>query len=279
MKKKALKIFNVVIDILIILVLIVSVFTLISVFATTKGGEGVPNLFGKAPISVLTDSMAGDKEDNFNKGDLLICDVVDSKNDNKYEVGDIVTFRQDINGDGNADLVTHRLYEKQEDGSFYTKGDANPTYDQNPANATVFNPIYSDDILAVYHGSKINGVGNFVDFIRSPLGFFICILLPMIIFFIYQAIRVIINAMAYSKEKGRLAAEEAINKSELTEEQKAKAIAEYLEQQKGKQKAEFDEEKSDPDDSEKEEQTDQKPDPDDSDKEEEIDEKSDETDV
>lgn len=279
MKKKALKIFNVVIDILIILVLIVSVFTLISVFATTKGGEGVPNLFGKAPISVLTDSMAGDKEDNFNKGDLLICDVVDSKNDNKYEVGDIVTFRQDINGDGNADLVTHRLYEKQEDGSFFTKGDANDTYDQNPANATVFNPIYSDDILAVYHGSKINGVGNFVDFIRSPLGFFICILLPMIIFFIYQAIRVIINAMAYSKEKGRLAAEEAINKSELTEEQKAKAIAEYLEQQKGKQKAEFDEEKSDPDDSEKEEQTDQKPDPDDSDKEEEIDEKSDETDV
>lgn len=279
MRKKIMKIFNVVIDILIILVLIVSVFTLISVFATTKGGEGVPNLFGKAPISVLTDSMAGDKEDNFNKGDLLICDVVDSKADNKFEVGDIVTFRQDINGDGNADLVTHRLYEKQEDGSFFTKGDANDTYDQNPANATVFNPIYSDDILAVYHGSKINGVGNFVDFIRSPLGFFICILLPMIIFFIYQAVRVIINAMAYSKEKGRLAAEEAINNSELTEEQKAKAIAEYLEQQKGKQKAEFDEEKSDPDDSEKEEQTDQKSDSDDSEKEEEIDEKSDETDV
>ena len=265
MKKKALKIFNVVIDILIILVLIISVFTLISVFATTKGGEGVPNLFGKAPISVLTDSMAGDKEDNFNKGDLLICDVVKEDAENKYEVGDIVTFRQDINGDGNADLVTHRLYEKQEDGSFFTKGDANPTYDQNPANATVFGNIYPDDILAVYHGSKINGVGNFVDFIRSPLGFFICILLPMIIFFIYQAIRVIINAMAYSREKGRLAAEEAINKSELTEEQKAKAIAEYLAQQKGKQEAEFDEK--------------EKPDPDDSDKEEEIDEKSDETDV
>ena len=264
MKKKALKIFNVVIDILIILVLIVSVFTLISVFATTKGGEGVPNLFGKAPISVLTDSMAGDKEDNFNKGDLLICDTVDSKADNKYEVGDIVTFRQDINGDGNLDLVTHRLYEKQADGSFFTKGDANSSYDQNPANATVFGNLYPDDILAVYHGSKIPGVGNFVDFIRSPLGFFICILLPMIIFFIYQAIRVILNAMAYSREKGKLAAEEAINNSELTEEQKAKAIAEYLAQQKGKQDAEFDDKKSDP----KAPST-----------EEEIDEKSDETDV
>ena len=264
MKKKALKIFNVVIDILIILVLIISVFTLISVFATTKGGEGVPNLFGKAPISVLTDSMAGDKEDNFNKGDLLICDTVDSKADNKYEVGDIVTFRQDINGDGKADLVTHRLYEKQEDGSFFTKGDANPTYDQNPANATVFGNLYPDDILAVYHGSRIPGVGNFVDFIRSPLGFFICILLPMIIFFIYQAVRVIINAMAYSKEKGKLAAEEAINNSELTEEQKAKAIAEYLAQQKGKQDAEFAEKETAPEAPSTEE---------------EIDEKSDETDV
>ena len=265
MKKTFSKIFNVVIDVLIVLVLVISVITLISVFATTRGGEGVPNLFGKAPISVLTDSMKGDAEDNFNKGDLLICDVVKDDDAKDFKVGDIVTFRQDVNGDGKADLVTHRLFEKKEDGSFFTKGDANTSYDQNPANATVFGNIYPDDILAVYHGSKINGVGNFVDFIRSPLGFFICILLPMIIFFIYQAIRVIINALAYSKEKGRLAAEEAINKSELTEEQKAKAIAEYLAQQKGKQEAEFDEK--------------EKPDPDDSDKEEEIDEKSDETDV
>lgn len=239
MKKTFSKIFNVVIDILIVLVLVISVITLISVFATTRGGEGVPNLFGKAPISVLTDSMKGDAEDNFNKGDLLICDVVKDGEIKTFEVGDIVTFRQDVNGDGKADLVTHRLYQKQADGSFFTKGDANTSYDQNPANATVFSNLYPDDILAVYHGSKIPGVGNFVDFIRSPLGFFICILLPMIIFFIYQAIRVIINAMAYSKEKGRLQAQEAINNSELTEEQKAKAIAEYLAQQKGKQDAEI----------------------------------------
>lgn len=237
--KTAKKIFNVVIDILIVLVLVISVITLISVFATTRNGEGVPNLFGKAPISVLTDSMAGDKEDDFNKGDLLICDVVPDDAQRNFEVGDIVTFRQDLNGDGTLELVTHRLYEKQEDGSFYTKGDANTSYDQNPANATVFSNLYPQDILAVYHGTKIPGVGNFVDFIRSPLGFFICILLPMIIFFIYQAVRVVINAMAYSKEKGRLQAEEAINNSQLTEEQKAKAIAEYLAQQKGRQEAEF----------------------------------------
>ena len=231
MKKKIGKIINVVVDVLIVLVLIVSAFTLVSVFTTTNGGEGVPNLFGKAPISVLTDSMKGDGADNFNQGDLLICDVVDGNAENHFQVGDIVTFRQDVNQDGTSDLVTHRLFQKNEDGSFQTKGDNNDTYDQNPANTVVFGNIYSTDILAVYHGTKIGGVGKVIDFIRSPLGFFLCVLLPMIIFFIYQAVRVIMNAMAYSREKGRLAAEEAIANADLTEEQKAKAIAEYLAQQ------------------------------------------------
>lgn len=234
MKKKLTKIINITVDVLIILVLIISALTLITVFTTTRGGEGVPNLFGKAPVSVLTDSMKGDEPDSFNKGDLLICDVVDANADNKFEVGDVVTFRQDINADGKEELVTHRLYKQNEDGSFQTKGDnpeTNPTYDQNITNSVIFGDVYSDDILAVYHGTRIPGVGNFVDFLRSPLGFFLCILLPMIIFFVYQAIRVIINAMAYSKEKGQLAAQEAIASSDLTDEQKEKVIAEYLAKQ------------------------------------------------
>lgn len=233
------KIINVAVDVLIILVLIVSAFVLISVLSTTKGGEGVPNVLGKATISVLTDSMKGDKPDNFNKGDLLICDVVPENSNATYKEGEIVTFRQDVTGDGKADLVTHRIYKVNDDGSYQTKGDNNVTYDQDPGNTTVFGNIYPTDILAVYHGSRIGGVGGFIDFLKSPTGFFFCILLPMIIFFIYQAIRVIINIMAYSKEKGRLAAEEAINNSELTEEQKAKAIAEYLakQQEKVEQKA------------------------------------------
>lgn len=226
------KVLNIAVDVLIILVLIVSAITLVSVFSTTKGGEGVPNLFGKAPISVLTDSMKGDKPDNFNKGDLLLCDVVDEKANNTYKVGDIITFRQDIDSDGKEDLVTHRIYKINDNGSYQTKGDNNISYDQDPNNTTFFGDIYPVDILATYHGAKISGMGTALDFIRSPMGFFVCILLPMIIFFIYQAVRVIANAMAYSKEKGKLQAEEAIANSDLTEEQKQQAIAEYLASQK-----------------------------------------------
>lgn len=226
------KVLNIAVDVLIILVLIVSAFVLISVFSTTKGGDGVPNLFGKAPISVLTDSMKGDKPDNFNKGDLLICDIVDENTDHDYKVGDIVTFRFDINGDDISDLVTHRIYKINKNGSYQTKGDNNVTYDQDPDNTVFFGNIQNEDILATYHGTKIAGAGSFLDYLRSPIGFFICILLPMIIFFIYQAVRVIANAMAYSREKGRLQAEEAIANSDLTEEQKQQAIAEYLASQK-----------------------------------------------
>jgi len=44
-------------------------------------------------------------------------------------------------------------------------------------------------------------VGNFLSFLRTQPGFFLCVLLPMIIFFVYEAIRVVLNLLAYNKEK------------------------------------------------------------------------------
>ena len=90
----------------------------------------------------------------------------------------------------------------------------------------------ADQIVAIYTGAKIPVVGRFFNFIRTQLGFFLCILLPMIIFFIYEIIRVIMNIMAYNKAKAQEMAAEAVANSELTEEQKQRAIAEYLAQQK-----------------------------------------------
>ena len=64
------------------------------------------------------------------------------------------------------------------------------------------------------------------------------ILLPMILFFVYEAVRVIMNIIAYNKEKAAEEAAEMVANSELTEEQKQRAIAEYLAQQKAKQDGE-----------------------------------------
>lgn len=217
MKKVVKRIINIIIDIIVVLILAVSV--LIVTLSLTSKSSGVPNIFGIAPLSVLTGSM----EDTINPGDLIFSEVT---NDPSYEYkkGDIVTFYKDI--DGNSELNTHRIVEvvKDENITYYrTQGDnkkTNPEPDEELQT--------SSSIVAKYTGTKIGGVGNFLSFIRTQLGFFLCVLLPMIIFFVYEAIRVILNVIAYNKEKALEQAKQVVNSAELTEEQKKKAIEEYL---------------------------------------------------
>lgn len=234
MNQKAKKIFHVIIDVLVILVLVISAVVLVMALSSRASG-GIPNLFGKAPVGVQTNSMHGEEADSFDEGSLIICDCVKPLSEDEFKVGDIVTFRQDVTGNGQQSMITHRIYKVNEDGSFLTKGDNNDTYDQDPHNAIVFPNIYYYDVLAVYHGSKIPGLGGFVNLLQTPVGFFWIILVPMILFFLYQAVRVVMNAMAYSREKGAEQARLAVEQSGLTEEQKAQAIAEYLAAQKARQ--------------------------------------------
>lgn len=217
MKKVIKRIVNIVIDIIVILILAVSV--LIVTLSLTSKSSGVPNVFGVAPLSVQTDSM----EDTINVGDLIFSDVTNDPS-YEYQKGDIVTFPITVNGE--SVLNTHRIVEvvKDESITYYrTQGDNEET---NPEPDTDLQT--SSTIVAKYTGTKIAGVGAFLSFIRTQLGFFLCVLLPMIIFFVYEAIRVVMNIIAYNKEKAVKAAQDAVANSELTEEQKQKAIEEYL---------------------------------------------------
>lgn len=240
MKKTLNKILHIVVDVLVVVILIISILIL-TMILTAQGEGGVPSVFGKAPISVITNSMHGDAPDSFDEGDLLICDVIDHNAENEFNVGDVVTFRQDINGDGVEDYVTHRIYKKDGD-TYLTKGDNNVSYDQDPNGSVVFETLTENDFVARYTGTKISGFGSVLSYLQTPNGFFLCILLPMIFFFLYQAVRVVVNVIAYNKEKAMIKAQEAIANSDLTEEQKAKAIEEYLASQ---QKAPDNSDKSD----------------------------------
>lgn len=227
MKRLLNRIVNIIIDILVILVLAVSI--LIVTLSLTSKSSGVPTIFGITPLSVQSYSM----EDTINAGDLIFCEVT---NDPfyEYEVGDIVTFPIEI--DGLETLNTHRIVEVVKDNNityYKTQGDnkdTNPVPDEELQTA--------DSIVAKYTGNKIEGMGSVLSFIRTQLGFFLCVLLPMILFFVYEAIRVILNLIAYNKEKAVEEAQKAVNNAELTEEQKQRAIEEYLasigERQNGK---------------------------------------------
>ena len=216
MSKVLKRIVNIIVDILVVLILMVSI--LVVMLSLTTKSSGVPNIFGIAPLSVQTESMKG----TVDPGDLIFCTLTEI--DDEFQKDDVVTFPIEINGE--QVLNTHRIVEvvKDQNITYYkTQGDnkeTNPEPDKDLQTAST--------IVAKYTGTKIPGLGNVLSFIRTQLGFFLCILLPMIIFFIYEGIRVIINLLAYNKEKAIEEAKETLNNSELTEEQKQKAIEEYL---------------------------------------------------
>ena len=216
MSKILKRIVNIFVDILVVLILMVSI--IVVMLSLTSKSSGVPNIFGIAPLSVQTESMKG----TVDPGDLIFCTLTEI--DDEFQKDDIVTFPIEINGE--QVLNTHRIVEVVEDNNiiyYRTQGDNKET---NPEPDTDLQT--SSTIVAKYTGTKIPGLGNVLSFIRTQLGFFLCILLPMILFFIYEAARVIMNLLAYNKEKAFEEAQSAVSNSELTEEQKKQAIEEYL---------------------------------------------------
>lgn len=212
------KIINIIVDTLIVIMLIVSV--IVAGLAITSRNDGVPNLFGYAPLSVQTDSMVP----TFESGDLIISNVINS--DTTINVDDVITYTTKIQGE--TVLNTHRVIEIQESNGFnfyITKGDNNPIPDEEP--------VPEIDVYAVYNtGVCLKGFGTIYDFLTSQTGFFFVILLPLIIFFIYEVIRVIRNLIAYNKEKAyNEAMANASNNSGLSEDEMKLAVEKYLAEQ------------------------------------------------
>lgn len=227
------KVINIIIDILVVLVLIISAFVL-TVSLTTSEDSGAPNLFGYTLNAIQSQSM----EPEMYKGDMIIGKIVDETTP-KFKTGDAVIFTvaQDM-GDGTNQqvLVCHRIVKTKVEGEtkyYLTKGDNNEVTDEE-----TFGWLTSDKIVGIYENSEykgavLRGVGGIYDYLRSSEGFFLCVLLPMILFFLYEAVRVVINIIAYNKEKAIENAQAIVNSSVLTEEQKKRAIEEYLAAQGG----------------------------------------------
>lgn len=226
------KIVNVLIDIIVVLILIISA-TILTVTLTTNQDTGAPNVFGYTLNTIQSQSM----EPVMHKGDLIIGKIVDETTP-EFKVGDIViytTTKQLDDGTNQYVLVCHRIVKTKVEGEttyYLTKGDNNEVSD-----AETVGWLTSDKIVGVYENSEykgtlLKGVGSIYDYLLDFWGFFFIIVLPMILFFIYELIRVIMNIVAYTKEKALVAATEAAQSAELTEAQKQKAIEEYLASQK-----------------------------------------------
>ncbi len=124
-----------------------------------------------------------------NVQDAIVIKRVDY---DKYNIGDIITFSSsDVNYDGLT--ITHRIVNKEnvstQNSIYTTKGDNNPVVD---AARVATDSIYGRVLF------KIPKVGYLQNYFSKPIHYFICLLIPISIFLIYNGLK--INHVLQRKE-------------------------------------------------------------------------------
>lgn len=113
--------------------------------------------------------------------DAIIVKRVDN---DKYKVGDIITF---LGKDGRYSgmTITHRIVGKQNlsknESVYTTKGDNNNSID--PVSVTT-DSIYGKVLFKI---PKVGYIGNFFS---KPINYFLCLLIPSMIFILYDVGRI-----------------------------------------------------------------------------------------
>ncbi len=164
----------------------------------TKDDGSVANIAGFTPLAVQSESMSP----TFEEGDLIIIQKCDPST---LQAGDVITFHTII--DNKYALNTHRIDSIAESNgarSYTTKGDNNAVTDQH---------IISDVDIVGKYVVRLPYLGNVMNFLSSSTGFLVVIVIPMLLFFIYQVYHLIIVGMNLKRamaEEDRMAKAEAI---------------------------------------------------------------------
>ena len=152
------------------------------IIKSLSNSEEIPKVAGYCPMIVLTDSMYP----VIQSGDLIICQTIDA---DKVKENDVISFF-DPAGNGMS-VVTHRVLEvvkKDNLISFKTKGDANNTEDPKL--------VPQDNLVGIYK-ARIPSAGNIAMFMQTTQGLLICVVVPIIVFVLYDVIR----RKMYEKQK------------------------------------------------------------------------------
>ena len=223
---KAKKIAGIIGNTLIWVFVVFSLLIMVLVFSAQGSSDGIPAIFGKSLLTIQTASM----EDTYSVGDMVFMTKISDTEKQQLQAGDIVTYRApiDINGDGMiGDINTHRVVSHDTaTGVIVTKGDNNILADNEGDNPYT---IHRNDVIGVCtEDGRLVGVGNVIEFLRSSVGFFICIILPLILFFLYELYNFISILVSEKAKKAPIA-------KETEEEIKRRAIEEYLKSMQNEQ--------------------------------------------
>ena len=204
---------TIVISVLLWVVILVAALYAFTTMAS-RDNQNVANLFGYTPLAVQSDSMAP----TFRAGDLIFIRTCDPS---ALQEGDIICFHTIINNE--YALNTHRIQ------SIETVGDARSytTIGDNNDGIADTHVISDGDIVGKYVG-HVTGLGRVMNFLSSSMGFLLVIVLPMLLFFIYQIYHLIMisinlkRAMAVESAREEETARMAAREAEQKEQEQAK---------------------------------------------------------
>lgn len=214
--KAAKKGITVVISVALWIIILLAALFAFTTLATRDEGN-VSSLAGFTPMVVESDSMAP----TFSKGDLIVIKKCDTASLNE---GDIITFHTIINNE--YALNTHRIESIAEMNgarSYVTKGDNNDIADTHV--------IADGDIVGKYV-TRVPGLGKVMNFLSGSVGFLVLIVVPLLLFFIYQVYNLIMvsinlkKAVAVEEAKERALAEANAENDVKLQEDAQSAMAE-----------------------------------------------------
>ena len=162
------------------------IFTIISVNTFDRNDR---DIFGIRCYIVLSDSMSAT---DFDAGDLVLIKEVDPAT---LQEGDISAY-QSQNAENYGQTVTHKIRAKTTDANgnpgFITYGTTTGTDDET----VVTYPF----ILGKYQ-MALPKVGKFFQFLKTPQGYIICILIPFLLLIIYQGLNCVKIFKMYKAEQ------------------------------------------------------------------------------
>ena len=172
--------------IMVIVAVFMMIFTIVSVNTFNRNDR---DLFGLRFYIVLSDSMSAT---DFDAGDLVVIKEVDPST---LQAGDIIAY-QSQNSDNYGATVTHKIRARTTDMNgnpgFITYGTTTNVDDET----VVTYPF----ILGKYQ-LALPKVGTFFQFLKTPQGYIVCILLPFLMLIIYQGLNCVKIFKMYKAEQ------------------------------------------------------------------------------
>ena len=185
--KKAWKVISTALVWLVVAVAVfMMIFTIVSVNTFNRNDR---DLFGLRFYIVLSDSMSAT---DFDAGDLVVVKEVDPST---LKEGDIIAYQSQSSENYGA-TVTHKIRTKTTDANgnpgFVTYGTTTGVDDET----VVTYPF----ILGQYQFA-LPKVGTFFQFLKTPQGYIICILIPFLLLIIYQGLNCVKIFKMYKAEQ------------------------------------------------------------------------------